>query len=70
MRSLLSFRESVSNVADPIPMPPDCVKDFDFDLARAVVEQLTEALASLPVGALTEENLAAMDKRQGFINCS
>lgn len=46
-------------------MPGPFVKDFDFDLARAVVEQLVEALDALAVGALTEQNLAALGRKQG-----
>ncbi|MGA2584801.1 MAG: Eco29kI family restriction endonuclease [Tepidisphaeraceae bacterium] len=39
--------------------------DFDFDLARAVLEQLVEAFNALPAGALDPPTLSRMKKGQG-----
>lgn len=36
-------------------MPSQYAKEFDFDLARAVVDQLIESLDAVEVGGLTTE---------------
>lgn len=46
-------------------MPPKYAIPFDFDLARAVVDQLVETLDALPIGALTTINLEAVAAVQG-----
>lgn len=46
-------------------MPSQYAKEFDFDLARAVVDQLIESLDAVEVGGLTTENLAHVKGVQG-----
>lgn len=47
-------------------MPSAYAREFDFDLARAVVDQLVESLDALPVGGLTPDNLAGVKGIQGI----
>jgi hypothetical protein len=44
---------------------PRSFTEFDFDLARAVLDQLVEAFAALPVGTLNPTTLRHMHKGQG-----
>lgn len=46
-------------------MSTQYVKEFDFDLARAVVDQLIESLSALSVGLLSVNNLANVSNVQG-----
>ncbi len=44
----------------------ESVREFDFQLARAILEQLVESFESLDVGQLSVENLRAVAHRQGI----
>lgn len=64
MRSDLCWGFKGSTVDNP-EMPTEYVKEFDFDLARAVVDQLIESLSALTVGMLNTANLGHVQNVQG-----